>query len=48
VLTSRRTDDRAETKSWANLAGSYETEPLDAAPGRLQTFELLAAELGER
>ncbi|MNJ04432.1 hypothetical protein D3C73_1652010 [compost metagenome] len=28
------------------IAGSYENEPMDAAPGRLQTLELLAAELG--
>jgi alkanesulfonate monooxygenase SsuD/methylene tetrahydromethanopterin reductase-like flavin-dependent oxidoreductase (luciferase family) len=28
------------------IAGSYENEPQDAAPGRLQTLELLAAELG--
>jgi len=28
------------------IAGSYENEPADAAPGRLQTLELLAAELG--
>ena len=27
------------------IAGSYENEPMDAAPGRLQTLELLAAEL---
>jgi luciferase family oxidoreductase group 1 len=26
------------------IAGSYEDEPMDAAPGRLQTLELLAAE----
>ena len=28
------------------IAGSYENEPMDAAPGRLQTLELLAAEFG--
>lgn len=28
------------------IAGSYEAEPMDASPGRLQTLELLAAELG--
>jgi luciferase family oxidoreductase group 1 len=28
------------------IAGSYEAEPLDAATGRVQTLELLAAELG--
>lgn len=28
------------------IAGSYESEPMDAATGRLQTLELLAAELG--
>ncbi len=28
------------------IAGSYEAEPMDAAPGRVQTLELLAAELG--
>ncbi|MFD4960381.1 LLM class flavin-dependent oxidoreductase [Microbacterium sp. NPDC058389] len=28
------------------IAGSYENEPMDAAPGRVQTLELLAAELG--
>jgi luciferase family oxidoreductase group 1 len=28
------------------IAGAYESEPLDAATGRLQTLELLAAELG--
>ncbi|WP_169583404.1 MULTISPECIES: MsnO8 family LLM class oxidoreductase [Microbacterium] len=27
------------------IAGSYDAEPMDAAPGRLQTLELLAAEL---
>jgi hypothetical protein len=27
------------------IAGSYEAEPMDAAPGRLQTLELLADEL---
>ena len=28
------------------IAGSYEDEPMDAAPGRVQTLELLAAEFG--
>ena len=28
------------------IAGSYNNEPMDAAPGRLQTLELLAGELG--
>jgi luciferase family oxidoreductase group 1 len=28
------------------IAGAYENEPMDAATGRLQTLELLAAELG--
>lgn len=28
------------------IAGSYEDEPMDASPGREQTLELLAAELG--
>ena len=28
------------------IAGSYEAEPMDASPGRLQTLDLLAAELG--
>ncbi|WP_127473319.1 MsnO8 family LLM class oxidoreductase [Microbacterium sulfonylureivorans] len=28
------------------IAGSYEGEPMDASPGRAQTLELLAAELG--
>ncbi|WP_417563418.1 LLM class flavin-dependent oxidoreductase [Microbacterium sp.] len=28
------------------IAGSYENEPLDAAPGRVQTLELLVTELG--
>ena len=27
------------------IAGSYESEPMDAAPGRVRTLELLAAEL---
>lgn len=27
------------------VAGSYEHEPLDATPGRVQTLELLTAEL---
>ncbi|MCW3493291.1 LLM class flavin-dependent oxidoreductase [Microbacterium sp. SSM24] len=28
------------------IAGSYDGEPMDASPGRLQTLDLLAAELG--
>jgi len=28
------------------IAGAYDGEPMDAAPGRVQTLELLAAELG--
>jgi alkanesulfonate monooxygenase SsuD/methylene tetrahydromethanopterin reductase-like flavin-dependent oxidoreductase (luciferase family) len=28
------------------IAGAYEAEPMDASPGRVQTLELLAAELG--
>ena len=28
------------------IAGSYDAEPMDASPGRVQTLDLLAAELG--